>query len=356
MTRRPSPLQATLSREKVLVSAALVALAALVPFIYPSTYGTGVLVTMLVFVVLNLSWNFLLGIAGVWNFGQLAMFAVGGYGGGLLIIHASLPPWLAIVAGGVGGTLLAVLLALPTLRLYGIYTSLLTFGAAQVVQLVIQNDTSGTTGGSLGMPSVEGLFTSLDPLWSARAYYWLVLAVVVVVAVGTALLVRSPFGLALRTLRDSAAYGSARGIDPRRYRVMAFAVSGFVAGVAGALYTLFNGSISPTVMGLTPMSIYVTMMVIGGLGTITGPIVGTMVVTAVQQALIDHPGTQMTILGVVLIAIVVFMPRGIAFEVGRVRDRVVRWMNEEEDVPLPSRAAATSPEGPGPRVAAQEGN
>lgn len=336
MTRRPSPVQATFSPPKVVVSAACLVLAALVPFIYPSTYGTGVLVTMLIFTVLNLSWNFVLGIAGVWNFGQLAMFAVGGYGGGLLIIHASLSPWLAIVAGGVGGTLLAVLLALPTLRLVGIYTSLLTFAAAQVVQLVIQNDSSGTTGGALGLPSVQGLFTSLDPLWSARAWYWLVLAVVVVACAAIALLARSPLGLALRTLRDSAAYGSARGIDPRGHRVLAFAISGFVAGVAGALYTVYNGSISPTVMGLTPMSIYVTMIVIGGLGSITGPIVGTALVTAIQQALIDHPGTQLTVLGVVLIAIVVFVPRGIAFEVGRVRDRVVTWMNEEEEVPAPS--------------------
>ncbi len=352
-TRRPSPLQATLSKEKVAVGTALVILAALIPFIYPSTYGMGVLVTMLVFVVLNLSWNFVLGIAGVWNFGQLAIFAVGGYGGGLLIIHADLSPWLAILAGGVGGTLLAVLFALPTLRLYGIYTSLLTFAAAQVVQLVIQNDTSGTTGGSLGMPAVEGLFTDLDPLWSTRAYYWLLLAVVVVVAVGIALLTRSPFGLALRTLRDSSAYAAARGIDPRRYRVAAFAVSGFVAGVAGMQYTLYNGSISPTVMGLTPMSIYVTMLVIGGLGTISGPIVGTALVTAVQQALIDHPGTQMTVLGVVLIAIVIFMPRGIAYEAGRLRDRVVRWMNETEEVPAAERSA---PAQEGRLVAGREGS
>lgn len=330
---RPTLMQATFSREKVLLSSALIILAALIPFIYPSAYGIGVLVTMLVFVVLNISWNFLLGIAGVWNFGQLAMFAVGGYGGGLLIIHLSLSPWLAIIVGGIAGAALAIVIAIPTLRLYGIYTSLLTFAAAQVVQLVIQNDTTGTTGGALGMPSVQGLFTSLSPLWSARAYYWLLLAVVVIATIGSVLLTRAPFGLALRTMRDSLAYGSARGIDPLRYRVMAFAVSGFLAGVAGMLYTLYNGSISPAVMGLTPMSIYVTMMVVGGLGTIAGPIVGTIVLTAVQQALIDHPGTQLTVLGVVLIAIVVFVPRGIAFEVGRVRDRIVRWMNEEETVP-----------------------
>lgn len=351
---RPTLMQATFTRDKLAISSALIVLAALVPFIYPSVYGTGVLVTMLIFVVLNISWNFLLGIAGVWNFGQLAMFAVGGYGGGLLIIHAGFPFWLALLVGGVGGALLAVVIALPTLRLYGIYVSLLTFAAAQVVQLVIQNDTSGTSGGALGLPSVDGIFTGLDPLWSARAWYWLVLAVVVVATVGTVLLTRSPFGLALRTMRDSVSYGSARGIDPLRYRVAAFAVSGFLAGAAGVLYTVYNGSIAPTVMGLTPMSIYVTMIVVGGLGTIAGPIVGTVVLTAVQQALIDHPGTQLTVLGIVLILIVVFSPRGIAFEAGRVRDRVVRWMNEEE-AEAPSRAASAPQSNDGPRIAVKEG-
>jgi len=344
-----SPFRATFTTEKVTISTALVVLAALFPFIYPSVYGTGVLVTMLIFVVLNLSWNFVLGIAGVWNFGQLAIFAVGGYSGGLLIIHASLSPWLALVAGGIGGTVLAVVLAIPTLRLFGIYTSLLTFAAAQVVQLVIQSDSSGLTGGALGMPSVNGLFTNASPLWSARDWYWLTLAIAVAACAIIALLTRSRIGLALRTLRDSSAYAAARGIDPRSHRVIAFAISGFIAGVAGALYTIYNGSISPTVMGLTPMSIYVTMIVIGGLGSITGPIIGTLVVTLVQQALIDHPGAQLTVLGVVLIAIVVFMPRGIADEAGKLRDRVVRWMNATE--PAPAASAATTPQ-----LVSREGN
>jgi branched-chain amino acid transport system permease protein len=332
VTRRPNALRATFTPEKVVISAAFLILAILVPFIYPSPYGTGVMVTMAILVVLNASWNFLLGFAGVWNFGQLALYAAGGYGSGLLMLHVSFPPLLAILGGAVAGALLAVLLAFPTLRLYGIYTSLLTFAAAQVVQLVIQNDDTGTTGGAFGLPSVDGLFGSLSPLWNVRAYYWLYLGVAVAVVAGIAWLVRSPFGLALRTTRDSLAYGSARGIDPLRYRVTAFALSGALAGLAGGMYTIYNGSIAPNVMGLTPMSIYVTMIVVGGLGTVTGPIIGTILLTIIQQALIDHPGTQLTVLGVILLAIVVFFPNGIAEEAAKVWRRVVAWMDEEEDV------------------------
>jgi branched-chain amino acid transport system permease protein len=164
-----------------------------------------------------------------------------------------------------------------------------------------------------------------------RAYYWLYLAVAVVVVAGLAWLVRSPFGLALRTTRDSLPYGSARGIDPLRYRVAAYAISGALAGLAGGMYTVYNGSIAPNVMGLTPMSIYVTMIVVGGMGTVTGPIIGTILISIIQQALIDHPGTQLTVLGAILLAIVVFFPRGIADEAAKIQRRVVAWMDEEED-------------------------
>jgi branched-chain amino acid transport system permease protein len=103
-----------------------------------------------------------------------------------------------------------------------------------------------------------------------------------------------------------------------------------MAGIAGALYTIYNGSISPTVMGLTPLSIYVTMIVVGGLGTITGPLIGTLLLTLVQQLLIDDPGTELTVLGIVLLVIVVFFPRGLVDEVEKVRRRVVEWMDATE--------------------------
>jgi branched-chain amino acid transport system permease protein len=327
---RLSARRATFTREKVTVSTAFVLLIAAVPFIDTNQYGMDVFITALIIMLLNVSWNFVLGIAGVWNFGQLALYAAGGYGGGLLILHAGVPPWLAIIGGGVAGALMAILIALPTLRLYGIYTSLLTFAAAEVVQLVIQNDDTGTTGGAFGLPSVRPLFPSLSTLWSLRAWYWTCLAILVVAVATVAWLRRTTYGLALRTMRDSLRYGSARGIAPMPTRIIAFAISGFGAGVAGALYTIYNGSISPTVMGLTPLSIYVTMLVVGGMGTITGPLIGTALLTLVQQLLINDPGTELTVLGIVLLVIVIFFPRGLVDEISKVQRRVAAWMNATE--------------------------
>jgi len=126
-------------------------------------YVLSVMVTTLVLLVLNISWNFVLGVAGVWNFGQLAIYALGGYGAGIIMLHTALPPWLAVLAGGLVGTFAAVLLAFPTLRLYGIYTSLLTFAFAVVIQYVIVNDGSGLTGGTFP-PVKEVNLPAAEPL------------------------------------------------------------------------------------------------------------------------------------------------------------------------------------------------
>jgi len=240
-----------------------------------------------------------------------------------------LPLWLAILAGGVCSAIVSVLLAFPTLRLFGIYTSLLTFSFAQVVQYVAVNDPRGLTGGSFGYPTVPPLFSTLDQEAYLRNYYWTCGAVALAACFAVAWLRQSHLGISLRSLRDAPAYAAARGVNPRVTRVVAFGLSGFLAGIAGALYLSFEQSFTTSQMGLTPMSIDVTMLVIGGLGTVTGPLVGTAVVTAIQTVLIDYPGWQLTILGAVLLVIVVFIPGGVIGLLARWNSRISAWVAED---------------------------
>jgi branched-chain amino acid transport system permease protein len=309
-----------------------VAVIALVPLAYTDEYILSIIVTALILVILNSSWNFLLGMAGVWNFGQLAIYACGGYGAGLLMLEWGVPAWAALFAGGAIAAAVSILLAFPTLRLYGIYTSLLTFSFAEVILFVILNDNSGTTGGTFGLDFVNGLYPSLDPLASIRAYYWTALGAAVLTLLLIAAVMRTRFGMALRALRDSLPYGAARGVSALQFRVLAFGLSGFIAGIAGALYTNFNNTIQPSVMGLTPMSIYVTMLVVGGLGTVLGPVVGTAILVTLQTLLVDHPAVELTILGSILLAIVVFFPRGLVGEAAVLTHRFSAWLREEGPV------------------------
>lgn len=312
------------------LTALAVLVAAVIPLVLTDQYYLSVMVTTLILLVLNISWNFVLGVAGVWNFGQLALYALGGYGAGILMLRTSVSPWLSLLAGGIVAAIVAVLLAFPTLRLYGIYTSLLTFAFAEVIQYVITNDSSGFTGGSFGLPGVPGLFDRLSLSGQLRAYYWSALVIAVAATLALAAVKHSRLGIGLRSIRDAPAYAAARGVDPLRLRIIAFAVSGFVAGIAGALYVCAEGSIAPTVMGLTPMSVYVTMLVIGGLGTSTGPIIGTIVVEIVATALVSYPGAEYTVLGLFLLAVVVFVPGGLTGLIARYYHRIAAWAAEDE--------------------------
>ena len=136
-------------------------------------------------------------------------------------------------------------------------------------------------------------------------------AVIVASCFVVAWLRQSHLGIALRSIRDAPGYTAARGVNPRSARVVAFGLSGFLAGVAGGFYLAFEQSFTTSQMGLTPMSIDVTMLVIGGLGTVFGPLIGTAIVTVIQTILIDYPGWQLTILGATLLVIVIFVPGGV---------------------------------------------
>jgi branched-chain amino acid transport system permease protein len=347
----------TLSGGELAGIVALVVVVALIPLVWSNNYALGVMITAMIVLVLNISWNFVLGVAGVWNFGQLAIYAIGGYGAGLLMLHTPLPPAVTIVLGGLAAAGVSVLLAFPTLRLHGIYTSLLTFSFAQVFLFIVVNDPKGLTGGTFGFPTVPGLFSFLSPTASLHAYFWTMLGVVILATLAVAWIRASRLGIALRAIRDAPSYAAARGISPLKYRVIAFAISGFIAGVAGGLHLSYNQSFTTAAMGLTPMSIDVTMLVIGGLGTIWGPILGTSVLTGLQVSLVDYPGIQLTILGAILLVIVVFVPGGLVGLISSIRRRIAAWVVEEEDEP-PEHAPpaereereALSAEAPSPSV------
>ena len=216
---------------------AVIALAALLPLVWRNDYVIDVALTALIWMILNQSWNLQLGIGGIWNFGQLAIFAIGGYTSALVSIHWGIPVWLSMILGGFGAALTSLIIAIPVLRLRGIYASLLTFSFAEVVRLLVIADESGVTGGTFGLSGVPDIaFGDLTPDARQRAYYWLALALVVATAVVIWVFIHSPLGSALMALRDSPGYAAARGVSPMRMQIVTFTTSAFIAGIAGGFY------------------------------------------------------------------------------------------------------------------------
>ena len=299
------------------------------PFIAPDRSWISVATLAMVWITLNQSWNLVLGYGGVWNFGQLAFYAIGAYAAALLTIYLSLPAWLSILIGGVIAGAIALLLSIPILRLRGIYIALLTFGFAEVVRLLVITDQSGVTGGSYGLSGFGG-FGFSGPT-ALRFNYWIALAVAVVATVVVLYLVRSPLGNAMIAMRDNPPLASARGVGQRTYQMLLFAISGFMAGVAGALYAQIFEVASPSLMGLGSMTLLVTMLVVGGLGTVIGPIVGTLLISFVQMQLQDVPEIRLAALGVVLLVVILLMPRGLVPFFSSVWTRFQGWMASDEE-------------------------
>ncbi|UOQ57508.1 branched-chain amino acid ABC transporter permease [Leucobacter allii] len=316
-------------RPRPALAGAALLVAIVFPFIAPDRSWLSTAALAMITITLAQSWNLVLGYGGVWNFGQLAFYALGAYAAAVLATYLPLPPWVAIPLAGLVSAAIALLLSIPALRLRGIYVSLLTFGFAEVVRLLIVADQSGVTGGSYGMSGFGGFGFSGPHALSAN--YWIGLGMAVLTTLILFALIRSPLGNGMIAMRDNPALAAARGIGQRTYQMLVFAISGFLAGAAGAVYANVFEIASPTLMGLGPMTLVVTMMVVGGLGTVTGPIIGTLLISFVQMQLQDVPEVRFIALGIVLLVVILVMPRGLVPFISGLWARFRFWMDEDQD-------------------------
>ncbi|MBK0418827.1 branched-chain amino acid ABC transporter permease [Leucobacter sp. CSA1] len=311
------------------LAGAVLLVAVVFPFIAPDRSWLSTAALAMITITLAQSWNLVLGYGGVWNFGQLAFYALGAYSAALVATYLPLSPWISIPLAGLVSGAIALLLSIPVLRLRGIYVSLLTFGFAEVVRLLIVADQSGVTGGSYGMSGFAGFGFSGPQALSVN--YWIGLGAAVLTTLILYAMIRSPLGNGMIAMRDNPALASARGIGQRTYQMLIFAISGFLAGVAGAVYANVFEVASPTLMGLGPMTLIVTMMVVGGLGTITGPIIGTLLISFVQMQLQDVPEIRFIALGAVLLVVILLMPRGLVPYLSEAWARFRFWVDEDQD-------------------------
>lgn len=309
-----------------------VIIAALVPLITTSSYYLDVLILILIYAILNQAWNLTIGISGVWNFGQVALFAIGGYGAGISEARLGAPWWAALLIGALLAVAVWGVVAIPSVRLRGIYVCLLTWSFMEVVQLAITNDSSGLTGGVFGLANITGPFSGLSPQGGQRAFYWLALAI----CVGTALLMQglmhSPYGVAFTGLRDATRYATGLGISYRSHFFISSSISAFLSGVAGALYAFHFSTISPSIMSAASWSILALMIVLGGLGTVTGPILGTFVVVLVSEFLRRFGHLNELLVAMVLLALLALQPSGLTMLVGRLFRGLNEWMKAPQTV------------------------
>ncbi|PIF28317.1 amino acid/amide ABC transporter membrane protein 1 (HAAT family) /amino acid/amide ABC transporter membrane protein 2 (HAAT family) [Acidovorax sp. 56] len=285
-----------------LASLALVPLAA---GVWP--YLPVLLVDVLVAALFASSLHFIMGPAGLHSFGHAAYFGLGAYAAALLVRSAGVPMELVLLLAPLAAGLGALLYGWLCVRLSGVYLTMLTLAFAQITwALCYQWD--AVTGGSNGLTGVWPAAWLVHPL----AYYGLTLAVVVAAVLLLRRMLLAPFGLALRAARDSALRADALGVDVRRLQWAAFGVAGVMAGLAGALYVFSKGSISPEGLSVGKSVDGLVMVLLGGVQTLSGPLVGAAVFTWLHDTVARNTDYWRAVLGATMLVLVLLFPQGIA--------------------------------------------
>ena len=295
-----------LSRRVVLpvLLAALVVL----PFVL-NPYLVFVISSTFVYTILALGLNLLLGFAGQFAFANAAFFGIGAYATALLKIHLGVPFWLGLPLGGLVTAGIGILVGLPALRLSGLYLAMATMAFAQLVQWVLIHWQSFTFGaGGIKVPP-----PSFGPSpWSYETnVYLLTLGVATLAVLATWNLVRSRIGRAFVAIRDSEVAAQALAIDLARYKTTVFALSAFYAGIAGGLHAALLRFIAPEGYTLFQMVIHFAMAVIGGLGSVTGSVLGAALLTVLPELLRQFKSTQEIVFGAILMGCIIFLPDGL---------------------------------------------
>ncbi|MFO7747024.1 MAG: ABC transporter permease [Orrella sp.] len=270
-------------------------------------YALILAIDILIAILFAASLHFIMGPGGLHSFGHAAYFGLGAYGAGLLVTTLQLPMPVALLIAPLAATAGALLFGWFSVRLSGVYLAMLTLAFAQIVwAITFQWD--AVTGGSNGL-------TGLWPapwLSSAPAYYWLALVCLVIGLWVLRRILFSPFGYALRAGRDSPLRAQAVGIDVHRIQWMAFVVAGTVAGLAGALFAFSKGSISPDVMSVARSIDGLVMVLLGGVQTLAGPVVGATVFVGLYDTMSQYTDYWRATLGAVILLLVLLFPQGIA--------------------------------------------
>ena len=299
-----------------LIASIAVAIAVFAMPLITSGYTLVLMIDIFVFALFAASLQFLIGTSGLTSFGHAAYFGLGAYGAALLLKSAGLPMEAALLAGPLAAMVGAMLFGWFCIRLEGIYFAMLTLAFAQIVWSVIYQ-WEGMTGGS------NGLIGIWPAEWMAgrTSFYYVALVLCGLGIAAVYWLARSPFGFALRAVRDSALRSEAIGLRGPLLQWCAFALAGSLAGLAGAVYAFSKGSISPEVLGISRSVDGLMMVLLGGFDSVAGPVMGAALFTWLQDVLTRNTDYWRAVMGGIIIVLVVVLPDGIF----SLAERARRW-------------------------------
>jgi branched-chain amino acid transport system permease protein len=295
------------------VGLAMLAIAAVFPWL-GGAFFTRLGIEALLLGTVALSVDILLGYAGLLSLGQAAYFGLSAYVSALLYLHVTQSFWVVWIAVIAVVGIFSVALGAVAIRAKGVYFALITFGAAEILSKIAHNTRAiGGSDGLIGIPIpriplLPGV--SLD-LSSNLVFYYFVLATLVLIYLGTRRVLGTPFGSVLRAIRDNADRVPYLGYHPFWYKLFAYVLAAQIAAFGGLIYPLLRGFVAPHLFGFEVSTKAVVVSLVGGIGTLLGPVVGSVIITFLESVIGSYTDRHLFVLGTIFVVFVMFLPDGL---------------------------------------------
>lgn len=267
---------------------------------------------LLIFGLFAMSLNIILGYTGMISFGHASFFGLGAYASGFILLKSNLPLPFAVLGGALVSVILAVPIGYFCTRATAVYFAMLTLAFAQMIYAIAFKWYSFTGGsdGISGIPHSSLWFGKID-LSPAIAYYYFVYIIILLSLLVFIQIIKSPFGKTLLGIRENEKKMESLGINIRKFKLVAFIIGAFFAGVAGGLFSPFNGFASPELLFWLYSGTCILMLILGGVGTTLGPFIGATIFILLQDELSSYTENYLIYLGVIFIFAVLFFPSGV---------------------------------------------
>ncbi len=276
-------------------------------------YQTNIMISCLLYIVLGLGLNIVVGLAGLLDLGFVAFYAVGAYAYALCNMHWDIGFWYMLPIGALLGALLGLILGFPVLRLRGDYLAIVTLGFGEIIRLVLENWGDVTMGPS-GISNVarpEFFGTKLGVIGSTSYMYYIMIGLLVFTIFCVNRLQNSRIGRAWLALREDEIACQAMGIDKMKTKLMAFSLGATWAGMAGVIFAAKTTFVNPASFTFWESAIILSIVVIGGMGSIRGVIAGAIILILVPEYLRDFAEFRMLLFGAIMVLVMVFRPQGL---------------------------------------------
>lgn len=292
-------------KKQTVVYGLLCILALILPLMGLSNYLVRVMVNCLLYVALALSLNLLSGICGQISLGHIGFYAIGAYTSALLSIRLGLPFLVCFLGAGLVAGLLGLAIALPSLRLSGGYLAIITLSFSEVIRLILLNWID-LTNGPMGLAGISPIIIGGYRFSSNKPYYYLMLTFCVLLILGMRNIISSNYGRKLKAMRDDEIAAEAMGVNNYKQKVVVFAVVALIAGLVGSVYAHCMRYIDPYCFKTDFSMLILSMVVLGGMGSIRGSVIAAIVLTALPETLREFDRYRMLAYGLALVIMMLF--------------------------------------------------